>query len=111
MKFQVGDRVRHTIKKKGDIFGKSSSTTNYTRTIYTITKIEGRSIYLDELKKPYRQYELIIAVGDQPMTSAYDDNNKKNDRKETIRRRLNKEGIIDEKQERIRKRLRREGIF
>jgi hypothetical protein len=45
MKFQIGERLRHKIKKKGDIFGKSSSTTKYTKTIYTNTKIEGRSIF------------------------------------------------------------------
>jgi hypothetical protein len=27
--------------------------------------------------KPFRQYELVIAVGDNPMTSAYDGKNKK----------------------------------
>jgi hypothetical protein len=63
------------------------------------------------LKKPYRQFELIIAVGDQPTTSEYADKNEQNKKNELIRRRLNKEGIIDEKQERIRKRLQREGIF
>jgi hypothetical protein len=57
IKFNVGDRVRHTVKK-GEIFGKSSSTTAYTKKIFTITKI-------DDLIKPFGQYELIITVGNK----------------------------------------------
>jgi hypothetical protein len=52
------------LKKKGEIFGKSSSITTYTKKIFTISKIDGRSIFIDDLVKPFRQYELIIAVGE-----------------------------------------------
>jgi hypothetical protein len=51
--FKVGDKVRHTTNK--NTYDKSSSTTNYTKTIYTITKIDGRTYYLDDLKKPFRE--------------------------------------------------------
>jgi hypothetical protein len=34
MKKHVVDKVEHTINKKGEIFHKSSSTSNYTKTIY-----------------------------------------------------------------------------
>jgi hypothetical protein len=109
MKFHIGDRVRHTLKKKGDIFGKSSSTTTYTKKIFTISKIDGRSIFLDDLVKPFRQYELIIAVGDDK-DDTYDKKIEKDNKKSLIQKRLNKEGIIDERQERINKKLRREGL-
>ena len=35
-------------------------------------RVIGNSIFLDDLTKPFRQFELIKAVGDD-MTSAYDD--------------------------------------
>jgi hypothetical protein len=107
MKFNVGDKVKHTLKKKGDIFGKSSSTTTYTKKLFTISKIDGRSIFLDELVKPFRQYELIIAIGcDKDET--YDKKIEQDNEKELIKKRLRKEDIIDEKEERISKRLNRE---
>jgi hypothetical protein len=36
------------------------------------------------LQKPFRQYELIIAVCDNTITSKYDDKNEKDEKKETI---------------------------
>ena len=88
--FSVGDKVRHVIKKK--VFDKSSSTTSYTKKIYTITKIIGQSIFLDDLKKPYKSFELVNAVGEE-LDSSYDNKNESNRKAETIKRRLNKEGI------------------
>jgi hypothetical protein len=107
MLFQVGDKVRHTIKKKGE-----SIQRNYTKKVYTITKIEGKSIFLDELTKLYRQYDLVIAVGNENHTDeTYDERNEKDKHKVSVQRRLQKECIIDNKEERIRKRLRREGLI
>lgn len=88
--YEVGDKVRHITKKKS--FDKSSSTTNYTKTIYTITKISGHSIFLDDLIKPFKSFELVKAVGDDK-TSSYDEKNEKNKHDETIKRRLRKEGL------------------
>jgi len=55
-KFHVGDRVR--IHEKKTLFGKGSG--GYSKTIHTITAINGNSIFLDEnaLKK-YRYYNLL----------------------------------------------------
>jgi hypothetical protein len=64
-------------------------------------------IFLDELKKPFRQYELIIAVGNENMNENYDERNEKDREKVSIQRRLDKEGIINNKEESIIKRLRR----
>ena len=58
----VGDQVRHTLEK--EIYGKNSSTPTYTRKIFTITKKEGNAYYLDDMTKPFREHELIVATGD-----------------------------------------------
>ncbi len=50
--FQEGDRVRHINEK--NTFDKKSSMNTYTKKIFTITRIEGRSYYLDDLNKAYR---------------------------------------------------------
>jgi hypothetical protein len=88
--FSVGDKVRKQTKK--GVFEKASSTANYSVKVYTITKIEGNAIYLDELKKPYRNFELVKAVGGD-VTSNYDVENEKDKRNETVKRRLNREGL------------------
>lgn len=92
MKFKVGDRVRHVVKKSS--FDKASSTTTYTIKIYTISRIEKNSIYLDELKKPYRDYELVLAV---------ENNNDKASE-------FNKKIIEDQRQEKIQRMIKRSGI-
>jgi hypothetical protein len=92
LEFKEGDKVRHIIKKK--TFDKHSSTANYTKTVYTITKIIGNSIFLDDLTKPFRQFELIIAVGEN-MTTEYDDKINEENRQKTIDRRRKKAGIFD----------------
>ena len=60
--FNVGDEVRHTLEKQ--IYGKNSSTPTYTQKIFTITKKEGNAYYLDDLTKPFREHELILATGE-----------------------------------------------
>jgi hypothetical protein len=85
--FKEGDRVRHIVKKK--VFDKSSSTTNYTKKVYTITKVIGKAYYLDDLTKPYRDGELVLAVGNDKL-SDYDKRNEENERNETIKRRINR---------------------
>ena len=90
IEFNEGDKVRHTIKKKS--FDKNSSTESYTKTIYAITKIEGNSIYLDDLTKPFRQFELIKAVGNN-MNTDYDTKVAEEKKQNTINRRLRREGI------------------
>ena len=86
--FVVGDKVRKQTKKA--VFEKASSTTNYSVKVYTITKIEGNALYLDDLKKPFRSYELVIAVGEDA-TTQYDEVNEYDKRFETMKRRLRKE--------------------
>ena len=88
--FVVGDRVRHLVKKK--VFDKSSDTTTYTKSIYTITEIEGQSCYLDDLKKPFRPYELIIA-NNQELDDKYDDANKQDEKQMIFERKMKREGI------------------
>jgi mannitol/fructose-specific phosphotransferase system IIA component (Ntr-type) len=88
--FSEGDKVRHIVKKTA--FNKHSSTANYTKTIYTITKIIGNSIFLDDLTKPFRQHELIIAVGDD-MNTDYETKASEEKRNNTIKRRLKRVGI------------------
>jgi hypothetical protein len=85
-----GDNVRHLVKKK--IFDKKSSTATYTKKIYTVSKVDGNSYYLDDLTKPFKEHELIIAVGDN-----LENNNDlaiiEENKQKTIKRRLKKEGL------------------
>ena len=90
MPFSIGERVRHITNKK--TFNKASSISNYTKTIYIIEKIEGQSIYLDGLTKPYRTYELVKAVGNE-INNSYDKQTDKANQIAKIKRRLLKEGL------------------
>ena len=58
------------------IYGKNSSTPTYTRKIFTITKKDGNAYYLDDMEKPFREHELIPAVGEN--------NNEREDEEEKI---------------------------
>ncbi len=90
--FFVGDRVRHLVKMK--TFDKASDHTSYTKTIYTITKIEGHSIFLDDLKKPFRSFELVKAVNQGvDKTDTYDFFNEAEKQNEAFGRRMRREGI------------------
>ena len=91
-KFVIGNLVRHLINKK--TFDKHSSTPTYTKTIYTITKISGNSLYLDDLKKPFRDFELIIAVGND-MNNEYDKQTKEHIKLNKVKRKIRSEGIDD----------------
>ena len=86
--FHVGDRVRKLNKK--DTFNKKSSTPNYTLKVYTITKIEGNSIYLDDLKTPYRNDELVLAVEDEINIEDYVNKIARDKEQEKHKRILNK---------------------
>jgi hypothetical protein len=90
--FSIGDKVRHLVGKK--VFDKNSSTTTYTKKIYNITKIIGQSIYLDDLTKPFKAFELVKAVGEDK-TNEYDANILKDKRDETIERRMKKSGLVE----------------
>ena len=90
LEFIEGDKVRHVIKKQS--FDKNSSTASYTKKVYAITKIDGNSIYLDDLTKPFRQFELIKAVGNN-MNTDYDNKVAEEKRQNTINRRLRREGL------------------
>ena len=59
---EVGDQVRHILEK--EIYGKNSSNPTYTRKIFTIKKIDGNAYFLDDIEKPFREHELIPAVGE-----------------------------------------------
>ena len=90
MKFEVGDKVRHIVKKS--VFDKSSSTSNYTKSVYTIQSIDKNAIYLDDLKKPFRQNELVLAVENNVnVNEDYDKLVEKEVKENRIQRRLNKE--------------------
>ena len=56
--------------------------------------VDGNSIYLDDLTKPFRQFELLKAVGDN-MTTDYDNKVAEEKRQNTINRRLAREGIAE----------------
>lgn len=88
--FSVGDKVRHLQKKK--VFGKNSSTSSYTKQIYTITKAEGQSYYLDELTKPFKEHELVLAVGEE-LNNNYEEKAKEIKKKDLMVRRLRREGL------------------
>jgi hypothetical protein len=90
LKFEVGDPVRHLNKKKQ--FDKNSSIANYTKKVYTISNIDNQSIYLDDLTKPFRQHELIKAIGDS-LNVEYDNKIKNSSREARIKRRLKREGL------------------
>ena len=83
--FNVGDEVRHTLEKQ--IYGKNSSTPTYTQKIFTITRKEGNAYYLDDLTKPFREHELILATGEN--------NNERDEEEEKI--------IVKEKEEKNQK--------
>jgi len=82
---EVGDQVRHTLEK--EIYGKQSSTPTYTQKIFKITKKEGNAYYLDDLTKPFREHELIVATGEN--------NNERDEEEEKI--------IVKEKEEKNQK--------
>jgi putative transposase len=89
--FQVGDKVRYLLKK--GLFDKKSSTANYSKRVYTIREINKRSIYLDGgLTKPFRSYELIKAIGGD-LNTKLDEKIIKDNKKNTIERRLRREGL------------------
>jgi transposase InsO family protein len=90
--FNEGDKVRHIIDKS--TFDKKSSTASYTKTIYTITKKDGHSYYLDELKKPFKSFQLVNAVGEE-INKEYDNNATEESKRARIARRLRKEGTAD----------------
>ncbi len=101
--FQVGDKVRRINDR--NLFDKRSSTNTYTKKIFTITRIDGRSYFLDDQQKAYRGHELLKAVGDD-LTNEFDTQIEEAVKQEKVNRVLNKEdinskNIIEEK--RIRK--------
>ena len=89
--YKVGDKVRHIISK--NVFEKNSSTTTFTKKIYDVVKIDKNSIYLEGIKKPFKTTELVFAVG-EVLNTKYDDKIKTATTNETVKRRLNKEGIL-----------------
>lgn len=101
--FQVGDKVRHINER--NTFDKKSSTNTYTKKIFTITRVEGRSYYLDDLQKAYRGHELIKAVGGD-LTSDFDNQLEQAKKQEKSNRVLNREDISKEnilEEKRVRK--------
>ena len=88
--YKEGDKVRHIVNKTA--FGKNSSTTQFTKNIFTVGRVDGQSIYLVGLTKPFKSTELIKAIGENLDTS-YDDRIKASSRAEVIKRRLKKAGL------------------
>ena len=69
-------------------------TRQHTQRQYTITEISGQSIYLDDLKKPYRPYELIIANNENEKQDETFDNAKKKDNQQMVfERKMRREGL------------------
>jgi hypothetical protein len=89
--FHLGERVRQIVSKEG--FGKNSSTNTYSKKIFKIVKVKGHSYFLEGMEKPFREHELIKAVGES-IESKYDEKAKEENLKERIKRRLKKEGLI-----------------
>ena len=101
--FNIGDKVRHINDR--NTFDKKSSTNTYTKKIFTITRIDGRSYYLDDLQKSFRGHELIKAIGED-LTNEFDaqlEQAKKQEKQNRVlnREEMKKENIIEEK--RVRK--------
>ena len=88
--FEVGDKVRHINNR--NLFDKKSSTNTYTKKIFTITRIEGRTYYLDDLQKAYRGHELIKAVGED-LTNEFDTQIEQAKKQEKSNRFLSREGL------------------
>ena len=88
--FQVGDKVRRINDR--NIFDKKSSTNTYTKKIFTITRIDGRSYYLDDQQKAYRGHELLKAVGED-LTNEFDTQIEKEKQQAKQNRVLNREDI------------------
>ena len=88
--FEVGDKVRHINDR--NTFDKKSSTNTYTKKIFTITRIDGRSYYLDDQQKAYRGHELIKAVGED-LTNEFDTEIEQVKKQEKSNRYLNREGL------------------
>ena len=91
--FQVGDKVRHINER--NTFDKKSSTNTYTKKIFTITKINGRSYFLDDQQKVYRGHELLKAVGED-LTNELDTQIEQAKQQEKTNRVLNREDISKE---------------
>ena len=91
--FSIGDKVRHLVKRK--TFDKASSTSTFTKNVFTITKIDGKKIFLDNLTKPFRQFEIIKAVDDTVTENNYANKVIEESKKKKLERRLNREGIKD----------------
>jgi len=52
--------------------------------------------YLDDLKKPFREHELVLAVtGNQNHSFEYEENNKRDEDEDAFGRRMRREGIYD----------------
>lgn len=104
--FEVGDKVRHINER--NTFDKKSSTNTYTKKIFTITRIDGRSYFLDDQQKAYRGHELIKAIGED-LTTDFDNQIEQEKKQEKVNRVLNREdinikNIIEDKRERKPKR-------
>jgi transposase InsO family protein len=100
--FKVGDKVRAINPK--NVFDKKSSLNTYTKKIYTITDIDGRSYYLDDLQKAYRGHELIHAIEGNEETEFDEeirqDKIKQKQKRNLRRESINEKNIIPSKRER-----------
>ena len=81
------------MKTNKKVFEKGISTTNYTKKIYTIMKIIGKSIFLNDMTRPFKSTELVKAVGEN-IDENYEKEIRKANRDENIKRRLKKAGVI-----------------
>lgn len=94
--YQVGDRVRLLIKK--GLFDKGTKS-NFTKTVHTILKIENGLFFVNGRKSGYKKQDLLKTVSKQadlqsgPRPEVVEASKDKKEKQ--LKRRLNKEGITE----------------
>ncbi len=104
--FKVGDRVRKRVKS---VIKNRSYNPNYSSEVYTIERIEGNKFFLEGLKKPAYQHDLLIVPNVEEPEPTHDEL-KEAIKADKIRRKLNEVGI-DTKNVVVEKRERRAKKF
>jgi hypothetical protein len=94
-KIKVGDRVRLAVQK--GVFSKGDALT-YSKNIYTVTKVNGIKVYLDNYAdwlKPYQIQKVTGPVGEyEHPESEHEVEHNKVQRQRKLKRDLNKEGLV-----------------
>ena len=92
-KFEVGDKVRYYIDRKQYAKG----TGKFSKSIHTIEKIEGNSIYISDNDNPFRFYQILKITESEPSPKPIDISVKEDEDKiNLVTRRLNKSQLRDQ---------------